>query len=71
MFEERKFVKIHCSIYDKWGSEVYTNEEGEELKWDGMYRGQQVSSGVYTYIMDIVKDDGSLEKVYGTITITR
>lgn len=43
---------VDCSfvIYDQWGSKVYEGVQG--LGWQGLYRGQPASPGVYLWLVE-------------------
>ncbi|MGB4960404.1 MAG: gliding motility-associated C-terminal domain-containing protein, partial [Saprospiraceae bacterium] len=41
---------ISISIYDRWGTKVYTSEILDDT-WDGYYKNQKLVSGVYAYIL--------------------
>jgi gliding motility-associated-like protein len=41
---------ISVLIYDRWGEKIFTSYDIDET-WDGMYKGQKLLQGVYTYIV--------------------
>lgn len=56
----------HLSIYDRWGGQVYTGE-----RWDGRYRGEFVQPGIYTYVAQVVMDDGVARQFRGAVTVVK
>lgn len=63
------------SIYDRWGNQVFTDEDftpnDNSHGWDGSFNGKQVISGVYAYYVSVELPDGSMENLVGSVTITR
>lgn len=53
-------------IFDRWGNEVFRGAE-----WDGKWKGQYVSPGVYTYLIYVVMDDGVKRPFSGSVTVVR
>lgn len=58
-----------CNIYDRWGSLVYSSES--EISWNGTHLGKQVKQGVYSYFVELIDYDNSIELVYGTLMVIR
>jgi gliding motility-associated-like protein len=58
--------RSHLSIYDRWGGQVYTGE-----RWDGRYRGEPVQPGIYTYMAQVVMDDGVARQFAGSVTVVK
>lgn len=57
-------------IYNRWGEVVFKTDNLEE-KWDGTFRGKEVSTGVYFYKAEI-SDTNEKSKTYaGSITLSR
>ena len=44
------FTSFSMKIYNRWGQEVYSTSQPENL-WDGRFEGQQVTTGVYYYLV--------------------
>jgi len=66
----KSIVEFHCWIYNRWGNLVYefTDPDGG---WDGTYRGRQVDTGVFYYVVTAVGGDGQKHKKRGDINILR
>ena len=63
------------SIYDRWGTLVYSTTEqalnDPSIGWDGTYNGSVVEQGVYIYAMEITTLDGEKKVIAGDITVVR
>ncbi len=62
------FSGFEWSIYDRFGELLYTSNS--EQVWDGIYDGQLVGQGVYTYKItgELLKDGSAILKT-GTISV--
>jgi gliding motility-associated-like protein len=62
-------------VFDRWGNQLFLGERltpGEEGQgWDGTYRGQDMSPGVYVWMAVIVFVDGEEAVLSGDISIVR
>lgn len=60
-------------IFDRWGELLYNEKDlklGNELRgWDGRFKGQKVTSGVYVYLFMIEFLDGEILPFSGDITV--
>jgi gliding motility-associated-like protein len=61
------FPEFILSVYNRYGQLIYQNK-GNNIPWDGKYRGQPQPSGVYVYYIDLKVDGG---KRKGTVTLIR
>ncbi len=63
------------NVYDRWGGLVYSITDAPlnspDAGWDGTHRGQELSSGVYTYYATILFDDGEELPYKGSVTLIR
>jgi gliding motility-associated-like protein len=60
------------TIYDRWGSEVYTALDelpSESPGWDGKRHDQIIKPGIYTYITKLLMDDGIERKFVGSVLL--
>ena len=61
-------------VYNRWGELIYSSAD-PMFTWDGMFKGQFLTSGVYVYHiqLEITEEDGSSREVQvsGDITIMR
>lgn len=53
-------LSSELNIFDRWGNRVFQGEE-----WDGMYNGENVPPGPYTYYATLQMSDGK-ERVFGS-----
>jgi gliding motility-associated-like protein len=58
-------------VYDRWGIELYSSE-GSVIGWNGKLKnGADAVDGVYNYVIELQKSDGTKFKRVGVITLTR
>lgn len=62
--------KFRFSVFDRWGEKVF--ETQDELNgWDGTYKGKDLNTGVYTWVLTIVYDDSNSITETGSTTLLR
>ena len=63
------------SIYDRWGELVYFREnippEDNTQGWNGVWRGENASTGVYVYVLKLRWKDETTEIFSGDMTLFR
>jgi gliding motility-associated-like protein len=69
IFPGIEVARIHfMRVYDRWGNCVFSEENPDLANplrgWNGFYRGELQTTGVYTYAVEIEYIDG-LKRVYG------
>lgn len=66
---------LRLRIYDRWGNLVYDhgvfNLNDPEYGWDGIFLGQEVVDGVYTWTADIMFIDRVVKSYFGDLTVLR
>lgn len=67
--ESLKSFKI--SVFDRWGIELFTNENNPNLFWDGTKNGKPVTEGVYVYYARFTKPNGVEFIRTGSVTLLR
>jgi len=61
---------IDFKVFNRWGTILYrTTDPGGG--WDGTYKGQPQSIGVYGYVIQIGYSDGYIETYKGTVTLIK
>jgi gliding motility-associated-like protein len=70
------FASKGFHIFDRWGSKVYSNlsTDFSSIKWDGRYKGKDLSNGVYTWVFEYevaFKGDFLKKTVCGDVAIIR
>lgn len=62
-------------IFDRWGNKVFDKENflpnEPKLGWNGRFKGNKVSLGVYTYVINYENVEGIKSQVTGTVTLIR
>ena len=62
---------INVQIFNRWGNLVY-KADNYQNNWDGKYKGNPLSDGVYYYIINAKgKYSGKEEQYHGSLTILR
>ena len=64
----RFITTFNMKITDRWGEMVYTTDNIDKY-WDGKYLGVMAQQGVYSYVVDIIGDDGRPFSTSGTINV--
>jgi gliding motility-associated-like protein len=62
--------RIEMQIFNRWGEKVFESTD-KEFEWDGTYKGEPQSPGIYIYQMRIVYLDSHEENLKGSITLIR
>lgn len=39
-------------IYNRWGEKIYSTNTKENIGWDGTYKGEDVPSGLFTFLLE-------------------
>jgi len=72
VFSSEPIAGLSIEVFDRWGEVVYTSEDSEQINsWNGTFKGEDLMSGVYVYIIEVRFFDGSSIKESGDITILR
>ena len=62
-------------IYDRWGELLFENlnflPNDPEFGWNGQAKGQNVTPGVYVYVIEVTYVDGETEVFAGDVTVVR
>jgi len=63
------------SIYDRWGNQLY-NENNffiDDISkfWNGNVQNRKAPTGVYVYYLELISEEGSVEKYAGDLTLIR
>jgi gliding motility-associated-like protein len=63
---------IQFEVYNRWGQNVFGYNGGYKNKWDGTFKKQPCSIGVYSYVVTY-KDNisGALKSLKGNVTLLR
>lgn len=63
------YPNITVDVYNRWGGQVFHSKGYSDSKrWDGTYKGKDVSIGTYWYVINL--NDGS-KPITGHVTIVR
>ena len=68
---ERGAVQVtQFRIYNRWGNMVYDNEN-PTLGWDGTQNDKAAPSDVYTYFLEVLYPNGTVDVAKGDVTLIR
>ena len=63
---------LSCQIYDRWGTKIFEAKNNNRFSWDGRYKDQIVSNGVYVYAIEYLTPDSEIVKIAGgDLTVIR
>jgi gliding motility-associated-like protein len=62
--------RIEIQIFNRWGEKVFESTD-KEFEWDGTYKGEPQSPGIYIYQMRVVYLDSHEENLNGSISLIR
>jgi gliding motility-associated-like protein len=63
-------AQIKFVIFNRWGEQVFETEVISKC-WDGFYKGEEASSGLYAYNLFIQQLDGTVVNKKGMITLLK
>lgn len=67
-------LSLRLSVYDRWGELLFESAD-IDARWDGTFRGQPVSPGVYVWVAQIegYRKDGAVFRTVesGSVTVVR
>jgi len=63
-------VNFSLDIYDRWGKRLY-NTTDWNIGWNGMYKEEVVSNGVYVYKSKYAFDSGQVKHLEGSVLVIR
>jgi len=61
---------FHGTIINRWGQKLFEWND-VNTGWDGKHDGQDVSAGVYFYIISVVFEDGEMQEKHGSVEVVR
>ncbi|MCH8902832.1 MAG: gliding motility-associated C-terminal domain-containing protein [Bacteroidetes bacterium] len=64
------FVVNKFIIYDRWGEQVFS-AQGNDIDWDGRYRGEFLNAGVFAYYLELLCPNNEVIIRQGDITLIR
>lgn len=67
---ESSVRQVFVKVFNRWGEMVF-EANSPNFAWDGKYRGQYVSPGIYVYELRIVYTDNVSQNTSGSITVLR
>jgi gliding motility-associated-like protein len=63
--------RFYFAVYDRWGEQVFSSEE-PDFKWDGTFKGKELTPAVFVYYLKFVLVGGdTIEERKGSILLLR
>jgi gliding motility-associated-like protein len=62
--------QLKFTVFNRWGELVFETEDITKC-WDGFYKGEEATSGIYAYNLYILQLDGTVVNKKGTITLVK
>jgi len=63
------------SVYDRYGSRIFEAIDflpnDSSMGWNGRFKGQELPTGVYLYRISAKMKDGKINRIQGSVTLTR
>ncbi|MDG1331736.1 MAG: choice-of-anchor L domain-containing protein [Crocinitomicaceae bacterium] len=61
--------EMNLRVFDRWGERVFETTD-PETKWDGSYRGEPLSAGVFVYTLEIkLNFETEMQSLSGNVTL--
>lgn len=61
---------INMAIYNRWGQKIFEGNDNLAV-WDGKFKGNNCDIGAYSYVVQIVFDDGEQRTLQGHVLLVR
>ena len=62
------FSDAAITVFNRWGQKVY-NAQGTGQPWDGTYKGRELPTGSYMYVINLYHTNTDKDKYLGIVTI--
>ncbi len=64
------FTNVKIRVYNRWGEQVFEGD-GKQDAWHGLYNGEKLPTGSYTYVITAKGADGRFIKRDGQVMLIR
>lgn len=61
---------VEFRVFNRWGQEIFSGA-GNNVSWDGTWKGVEQDMGNYSYIIRVASPDGEVETYKGEVTLIR
>ena len=61
-------------VFDRWGNNVFSSSNAEEINWNGIFENNNVPAGVYSWILEYSITRNQIKQEFlksGDITVIR
>ena len=67
-----KYPNSKVKVFNRWGSSIYSDNNGYQVPWDGTHQGAQLASGTYYYVIELKgSPDNTDGELSGSLTIVK
>lgn len=63
-------TNFNLKVYNRWGERVFETTD-KTMGWDGKYKGNELNTGVFVYLLQGNMDNGEVMKKSGNITLVK
>lgn len=70
IFSEACFKKCRVSVYNRYGSLVYSSGNYNN-DWNGKYKNGPLPDATYYYVIEVIRNNGRTQRLIGNVTIMR
>jgi gliding motility-associated-like protein len=64
-------VNFHLAIFDRWGEKVFEADNDITHCWDGTYKGKELNTAVFVYVLEAELSTGEKMKFEGNVSLIR
>ena len=64
------FKSFYLAVYDRWGEKVFTTNNIADC-WNGFYKGRELSTGIFVYLLEATTVKGEEINRQGNISLIR
>lgn len=61
---------VEFRVFNRWGQEIFSGA-GNNVSWDGTWKGTPQNVGTYTYLIRVASPDGEVETYKGDVTLIK
>ena len=66
-----RLLIVEAFLFDRWGNEIRSWSNLHKLEWDGLFRGQRMNPGVFTYTLQYLDQTNTKQRITGDVTLVR
>jgi gliding motility-associated-like protein len=63
-------ASVQVNVFDRWGKLVFESTDLTKC-WDGTFKGKQLNTGVYMYVVKVSIENGENKVLKGDVSLVR